>query len=193
MPKKLKNYNDPYKDSYSQEFINGEKDACGVGFVANINSLESNWILKQSLKGLDCMEHRGGCGGDSDSGDGAGILCSIPWTFLKKYSDFEEDNTKYIGLGMIFMPNEESLITKIKLICEEEASELNFTKTIWRKVPVNRNVLGPLAKSNAPHIIQWIVYHEKNTNDFEFLLFLLRKKIEKKVRQNLFNQDDFYA
>ena len=82
-----------------------ERDACGVGFVANIFGKESNWILEQSLKGLDCMEHRGGCGGDGDSGDGAGILCSIPWTFLSKYSDFEIDNTKNIGLGMIFKRN----------------------------------------------------------------------------------------
>ena len=61
MPKKLKQYNNPYKDSYSPNSITGEKDACGVGFVANVNGTESNWILKQSLRGLDCMEHRGGC------------------------------------------------------------------------------------------------------------------------------------
>ena len=69
----------PYQDSFSPNGIIGEKDSCGVGFIANIEGVESNWILKQSLKGLNCMEHRGGCGGDSDSGDGAGILCSIPW------------------------------------------------------------------------------------------------------------------
>ena len=60
---------EPYQDSYSPNGIIGEKDACGVGFIANIDGKESNWILKQSLKGLNCMEHRGGCGGDSDSGD----------------------------------------------------------------------------------------------------------------------------
>ncbi len=67
MPKKQKNYINPYKDSYSPKAISGERDACGVGFVAHINGIESNWILKESLRGLDCMEHRGGCGGDSDS------------------------------------------------------------------------------------------------------------------------------
>ena len=192
MPKNFKNYINPYKDSYSPEAISGERDACGVGFVANINSIESNWVLKQSLKGLDCMEHRGGCGGDSDSGDGAGILCSIPWTFLKKDCDLEIDNVRNIGLGMIFMPNNKDIIDQIKIICEEEASELNFSKTIWRKVPVEMSVLGPLAKSNAPFIIQWFVYYEKNNKDFEFLLFHLRKKIEKKVRENISQQNDFY-
>ena len=86
-----------YQDSYSQNGIIGEKDACGVGFIANIKGIESNWILKQSLKGLNCMEHRGGCGGDSDSGDGAGILCSIPWKYLDekmnlKYENKSKDN-----------------------------------------------------------------------------------------------------
>ncbi len=192
MPKKLKNYIYPYKDSYSPAAISGEKDACGVGFVANINGIESNWILKQSLRGLDCMEHRGGCGGDSDSGDGAGILCSIPWTFLSNISDVEIDDNKNMGLGMIFMPKDQSLYRKIINICEDQALKLNFSKTIWREVPVNERVLGSLAKSNAPHIVQWVVYKEKNNEDFEFLLFQLRKKIEKEVRESSLDQDDFY-
>ena len=82
MRESIKRIAEPYQDSYSPNGIIGEKDACGVGFIANIKGIESNWILKQSLKGLNCMEHRGGCGGDSDSGDGAGILCSIPWGYL---------------------------------------------------------------------------------------------------------------
>ena len=82
MGESIKRIVGPYQDSYSPNGIIGEKDACGVGFIANVNGIESNWILKQSLKGLNCMEHRGGCGGDSDSGDGAGILCSIPWGYL---------------------------------------------------------------------------------------------------------------
>ena len=97
----IKSIDWPYKDSYSPNGIIGEKDACGVGFIANIEGKESNWILKQSLKGLNCMEHRGGCGGDSDSGDGAGILCSIPWTFLDKELNLVTEPHEKRGLGMI--------------------------------------------------------------------------------------------
>jgi len=61
MGESIKRIVDPYQDSYSPNGIIGEKDACGVGFVANVEGIESNWILKQSLKGLNCMEHRGGC------------------------------------------------------------------------------------------------------------------------------------
>ena len=67
----------PYCDSSSPKTLTGEKEACGVGFLAHIQGISSNWILKQALKGLECMEHRGGCGSDGDSGDGAGILCEI--------------------------------------------------------------------------------------------------------------------
>ena len=88
----------PYQDSYSPNGIIGEKDACGVGFIANVKGIESNWILKQSLKGLNCMEHRGGCGGDSDSGDGAGILCSIPWEYLEKEINLK--NTEDLDKGL---------------------------------------------------------------------------------------------
>ncbi len=101
----IKRSNEPYQDSYSPNGIIGEKDACGVGFIANIDGKESNWILKQSLKGLNCMEHRGGCGGDSDSGDGAGILCSIPWEFLDRELNLNTESYEKRGLGMIFMPN----------------------------------------------------------------------------------------
>ena len=193
MPKKPKNYINPYKDSYSPESIAGEKDACGVGFIANIEGNESNWILQQSLRGLECMEHRGGCGGDNDSGDGAGVLCSIPWTFLDKKFHLDLDKSKNLGLGMIFLPEDENLKQKLKLICDNEAFKLNCEKTSWRKVPVNKNVLGPLAKSNAPCIIQWLVSFQKSKEiDFEFLLFQLRKRIEKKVRDNIINPDEFY-
>ena len=59
MRENIKNSVEPYQDSYSPNGIIGEKDACGVGFIANIKGEESNWILQQSLKGLSCMEHRG--------------------------------------------------------------------------------------------------------------------------------------
>jgi len=183
MGESIKRIVEPYQDSYSPNGIIGEKDACGVGFIANIEGKESNWILKQSLKGLDCMEHRGGCGGDSDSGDGAGILCSIPWQFLDKEFNIVPEPNEKRGLGMIFMPNKKEKIDECKSICEEEAEKLRINKTSWRTVPVNNEILGPLAKANAPFISQWILFiDKKDKNDIERLLFQLRKRIEKKIR-----------
>ena len=118
-----------YQDSYSPNGIIGEKDACGVGFIANVEGIESNWILKQSLKGLNCMEHRGGCGGDSDSGDGAGILCSIPWKYLDEEMNSKNNHNLDRGLGMVFMPNKNEKIQECKLICDDEARKLKVHKT----------------------------------------------------------------
>ena len=178
----------PYQDSYSPNGIIGEKDACGVGFIANVKGIESNWILKQSLKGLNCMEHRGGCGGDSDSGDGAGILCSIPWQYLEEEMDLKNQQDLHRGLGMVFMPNNKEKIDECKSICDQEAEKLRVNKTSWRKVPVNYEILGPLAKANAPFICQWILCIDKKDNqNIEKLLFQLRKRIEKNIRETFKN------
>ena len=86
---------------------------------------------------------------------------------------------------MIFMPNNESKVKESKLICDEEAKKLNFKETFWRNVPVKSETLGSLAKANAPFISQWIVCIEKNDiRDIEMLLFQLRKRIEKRIRDN---------
>ena len=188
MGESIKRIVGPYQDSYSPNGIIGEKDACGVGFIANINGIESNWILKQSLKGLNCMEHRGGCGGDSDSGDGAGILCSIPWQFLEEQLNLKHKQDLNKGLGMIFMPNKKEKIEECKSICDQEAEKLKIYKTFWRTVPVNYEILGPLAKSNSPFVCQWILFLEKkDQEDIERLLFQLRKRIEKKIRETFKN------
>jgi glutamate synthase (ferredoxin) len=73
----------PHRDSPAPRAVAGERDACGVGFLAHLRGESSHWMLQQALRGLGCMEHRGGCGGDADSGDGAGLLCGIPWSFLE--------------------------------------------------------------------------------------------------------------
>jgi len=72
--------------------------------------LKATGSLNNQLKGLNCMEHRGGCGGDSDSGDGAGILCSIPWGYLEEKINLKNTKEFNRGLGMVFMPNKKEKI-----------------------------------------------------------------------------------
>ena len=69
------------------------------------------------------------------------------------------------GLGMVFMPNKKEKIEECKLICDQEAGKLKVINTSWRTVPVNNEILGPLAKANAPFICQWILYIDKNNQD----------------------------
>ncbi len=175
----------PYCDSSAPNAITGEKDACGVGFIANVQSKNSHWVLQQALLGLNCMEHRGGCGGDSDSGDGAGLLCAIPWSYLKNvWHEAKACTPTTSGLGMLFMPQESSLRNEAKNFCEEEAKFLGFTSLGWRDVPVNNSVLGPLARETSPVIQQWLVQNNGSEKNLEALLFQLRRRIGKRARHS---------
>ena len=175
----------PYCDSSAPNSISGEKDACGVGFLAQIQGTQSHWVLEQALRGLSCMEHRGGCGGDSNSGDGAGILCEIPWNYLKSGWADATTLSSPTGLGMLLMPNEPELRVQTKQFCEQEAEALGLNSKGWRIVPVDSSVLGPLALQTAPFIEQWLVEGATDGNGLEAELFRLRRRIGERARNVL--------
>lgn len=161
-----------------------ERDACGVGFIANTNSGEefgTHKVLTQGLHALDCMEHRGACGGDGISGDGAGVMTQIPW---KLFSEYRSENCPKPGVGMVFLPQEESRRNEVKKVIESvcEANELEFLG--WREVPVDPESLGPMAKAVVPSMWQMFVKAPKRLEDdeetrdgFERTLYLVRRRI----------------
>ncbi len=179
----------PYCDSPAPMAVAGEKDACGVGFLARVDGASSHWILKQALRGLNCMEHRGGCGGDSDSGDGAGVLCSIPWSYLGAVWPIANvQQEEFHGLGMIFMPQDEYKRKDAHVFCEEEARSLGLISKGWRTVPINSSVLGPLAKENSPFIEQWLIEGTEKGEKLESLLFRLRRRIDSRAKKDWGNE-----
>lgn len=99
------------------EDILSERGACGVGFVANLENKASHQIIKDALTALGCMEHRGGCGADNDSGDGSGLMTSIPWDLFDIWASdqgipsFDKAHT---GVGMLFLPNDRTLMEEAK-------------------------------------------------------------------------------
>src|SRR3569832_929067 len=103
-----------------------ERDACGVGFIANTCNDSSEFgthkVLQQGLSALGCMEHRGACGGDGVSGDGAGIMTQIPW---KLFEEFRSDKCPQPGVGMVFLPRNAERRNAVKEMIEEvcEANE----------------------------------------------------------------------
>ncbi len=186
----------PYCDSNPPEALKNEKDSCGVGFLAQIEGKPSNWILKQALRGLSCMEHRGGCGGDSDSGDGAGLLCQIPWNFLKQnWQEAQQISQENTGLGMLFMPQEITRRDEAKGFCEDEAKLLGLRSKGWRNVPVDKSVLGPLASKTAPFIQQWLIESSTEGDELEKLLFRLRRRIGERARKawNEYSNELYFA
>jgi glutamate synthase (ferredoxin) len=163
--------------------VAGEKDACGVGFLASLKGEASHWVLQQALRGLDCMEHRGGCGGDGDSGDGAGVLCGIPWSYLEAvWPEAAAANGSARGLGMVFLPADAAKREQAKAFCAEEAAKLGLRSLGWRAVPLNPAVLGPLALGTAPAIEQWLLAADETGDALEAVLFRLRRRCGDRAR-----------
>lgn len=152
-----------------------ERDACGVGFIAQINKNSSRHVVSKALNALDCMEHRGGCGADRESGDGAGITTEIPWPLLiSDFSQISLKNSPYYGIAMIFMLSKD--LDNIKSIFNWVLDKYNIQLIGWRKVPVNSSVLGPMAKINEPLVMQCIIYSKED--NLEKKLYIVRKNIE---------------
>ncbi len=173
----------PHIDSPAPAAVAGEKDACGVGFLANLKGEASHWVLQQALRGLGCMEHRGGCGGDGDSGDGSGVLCGIPWTYLEAvWPEAAAASGLARGLGMVFMPADDARREQARAFCNEEAARLGLRSLGWRAVPVDPAVLGPLARDTAPVIEQWLLAAEEGGDALEGLLFRLRRRCGDRAR-----------
>ncbi|MCX5932578.1 MAG: glutamate synthase large subunit [Cyanobacteria bacterium] len=173
----------PHCDSPAPTEVAGEKDACGVGFLAQLSGEPSHWLLEQALRGLDCMEHRGGCGGDGDSGDGAGVLCGIPWGYLGEVwpeSSLAEEGRR--GLAMVFLPVSEPKRQQAKALCEQAAALVGLRSLGWREVPVEPSVLGPLALKTVPRIEQWLVEGPEPGDALESLLFRCRRRAVDLVR-----------
>jgi glutamate synthase (ferredoxin) len=129
------------------------------------------------------MEHRGGCGGDGDSGDGAGVLCGIPWTYLEAvWAEAATAAASSRGLGMVFLPADAARREQARAFCDEEAAKLGLRSLGWRVVPVDPAVLGSMARSTAPVIEQWLIGSDASGDALEALLFRLRRRCGDRAR-----------
>ncbi|HEY9760901.1 MAG TPA: glutamate synthase large subunit [Trichocoleus sp.] len=171
-----------------------ERDACGVGFLASREGQPSQELVAKALKALDCMEHRGGCCADQDSGDGAGIMTAIPWNLLNQWvasqqqSPLEPEKT---GVGMIFLPQQEAAAERIRQEFGRVVAAEGLATVGWRKVPVKPEVLGQLARQNQPLIEQLVVRStEMSGDELERKLYLVRRQIIHSIAAILANEPD---
>ena len=133
------------------------KDACGVGVVANIKGVKSNKIIKDSLTVLNNLAHRGACGCDPDTGDGAGITLQIPDKFFRNILNSNKLSLPQLGQyasGIIFLPNKKILQKKIINIIEKILSKNKLSLISWRDVPVDQSKIGLWASDVKPEIKQ---------------------------------------
>ncbi|KAJ9505421.1 hypothetical protein QJQ45_026361 [Haematococcus lacustris] len=167
------------------ETILKERDACGVGFIASLKNMRSHTVVQQALTALGCMEHRGACSADDDSGDGAGLMTEIPWKLLQL--DFPHLNPATAGVGMVFMPNDDASEAESKKIYEEVIAKEGLKFLGWRQVPVKPEVVGRFAKATQPRIWQLAVEGKPGMvgDELERELFILRKQVEKEKYKRL--------
>ena len=162
-----------------------DKDACGVGVVANIKGAKSNTIVKNSLEVLVNLEHRGACGCDPETGDGAGITIQIPDKFYREELAKDNVNLPNVGnyaTGIIFLPTENSLRRQIINIIKRELEENSLSLLHIRDVPTNPKKIGKWSKEAMPNIKQiFIENNSKNNNSFGKELYILRKIIENRI------------
>ena len=157
-----------------------EHDACGIGFVANIKGHKSHQHISDALTVLENMEHRGACGCENNTGDGAGIMLQTPHEFFfdecLKLGVHLPSFGKYAA-GMVFFPKEIRLREECRDILNRSAEKLGLEILTYRKVPVNTTGIGPTALSVEPEIEQVFVAcpdHISVPDDFERKLFVLR-------------------
>jgi glutamate synthase (NADPH/NADH) large chain len=157
-----------------------EHDACGIGFVANIKGNKSHQIISDALTILENMEHRGACGCENNTGDGAGITVQIPHEFFfdecLKMGVHLPAYGKY-GVGVLFFPKDMRLREECRDIFSRTVEKLGFEILGYRKVPANTSDIGPTALSVEPEIEQVFILcpdHIRDSDAFERKLYVLR-------------------
>ncbi len=169
-----------------------EHDNCGIGFVANIKGTQSNEIVTRGLEVLTNMTHRGAESSDNKSGDGAGILMQVPHEYFATFGFNLPSIGKY-GTGLVFLPQDE----KEAVHCQNTLNEFFLSEGLevirYRDVPVDRDVIGEIAKGNEPRISQVFVKGNYEQDNLERKLYLARKQAENAIRSSdLKEKEAFY-
>lgn len=172
-----------------------ERDACGIGFVANIKGNKSHQIIGDALTVLENMEHRGACGCEANTGDGAGIMIQVPHEFF-----FDEciklgvhlPSFGRYGVGTVFFPQDVRLREECREIFNRTADKLGLEVLAYRKVPVNIEGIGATALSVEPemeHVFIACPDHINDREEFERKLFVLRNHASHTIN-NTVRQDE---
>ncbi len=162
-----------------------ERDACGVGFIAHRQNHAKREVVAKALAALTCLEHRGGCSADQDSGDGAGILTAIPWGLFQQdltHAKMQLPSVSNIAVGMIFLPQDKEAAQLAKATVEQVALQENLTVLGWRVVPVQPDLLGVQARENQPQIEQvFVASIDKSGDELERILYITRRRMFKAI------------
>jgi glutamate synthase (NADPH/NADH) large chain/glutamate synthase (ferredoxin) len=189
-------YNLDIPNEGSLHRMDAERDACGVGFVANIHGKQSREILEMAICGVCNVQHRGAVDADRVTGDGAGVLTQIPHKVLMPEVEARGHKLEHpmdLAVGVFFLPNDQTERLKIQLVTEGLLRNRDIKFLGWRDVPVNPNELGDKARRTMP-VIQHLLMErpaEMDDNDFERQLYLVRRELRVKAKES--GLADFYV
>jgi len=161
-----------------------EHDACGVGFVVNMNGRATHTIIRQGIQVLENLEHRGACGCDPETGDGAGMLMQIPHKLFQREADrlkFSLPGPGSYGVGMVFLPHEAEDRALCTAIIEKSVKDEGQAVLGWRDVPRDSSVIGTIARQGEPVMKQVFIQRAAglDINAFQRKLYVIRMVIEK--------------
>ncbi|MCB9640667.1 MAG: glutamate synthase large subunit [Myxococcales bacterium] len=168
---------------------NRERSACGVGFLASLRGVWSHEHLQHGLRALSCVEHRGACGADQQTGDGAGMMTDIPYELM----GFEEGD---IAVAMLFLPSESGRRHTAQHVFEDTFGFLGLDVIRYRDVPVDPSVLGADARAKMPLIRQAFIrrpVHCRTAYSFDKLLYTAKRTTRLKEHERGIKEDFFFA
>jgi glutamate synthase (ferredoxin) len=171
-----------------------EHDSCGVGFVVDLYGRKSHDIVASAIQVLLNLEHRGACGCEKNTGDGAGILMQVPHGFLARECDqlnIRLPDPGSYGVGMLFLPTNPDDRRQCEEIFDQIAREEGQEPLGWRTVPTDGSSLGKTAQRTQPEVHQAFIGRDPACADdsaFERKLYVIRKRVEKAVRGSLIGQ-----
>ncbi len=134
-----------------------EHDACGVGFIAHVKGKKSHGIIRDAISALVKLNHRGACGCEANTGDGAGILLQVPHEFLKAVAakeKFSLPGAKEYGVGQVFLPQDAGQRAECEKLFNQIVVEEGQAVIGWRTVPTVNTSLGLTAKASEPVVRQ---------------------------------------
>ncbi|MTI80299.1 MAG: glutamate synthase large subunit [Firmicutes bacterium] len=185
----------PKQGLYDPSF---EHDACGIGFVGNIKGKKSNETVKQALKILMNLDHRGGQGAETNTGDGAGILMQIPHTFFAKECaklDIKLPPAGKYGVGMLFLPQDTDKRIACQRTVEKVIAEEGQALLGWRDLPVDNSMIGETALQAQPFMAQVFIAPGPGTTDemdLERKLYVIRKRSKQELRNSVLEEDNSF-
>ena len=180
---------------YRPEF---ESDACGVGLIAATDGKPSRRVVVSAIDALKAVWHRGAVDADGKTGDGAGIHVDLPVRFFDDAiaASGHKPLPNRLAVGMVFLPRTDLAAQETcRTLVESEIIDAGYTIYGWRQVPVDVSVIGTKAQATRPEIEQIMIAgpmpEEQDVAEFEKELYLIRRRIEKKVIAAQIN--DFYV